>query len=186
MDTKRATTISKFLSLVLRHDPAAAGVSLDAGGWVDVDALLVGAAKAGTPFTREELEAVVAASDKQRFSVSDDGQRIRANQGHSVAVDLGLLPRTPPAVLYHGTVERFREAIKREGLRPMQRQHVHLSADPETASAVGQRRGKPLILTIDAAALHAAGHTFYLSANGVWLTDAVPPGYFSDINDEQI
>ena len=178
MDTKRATTISKFLSLVLRHDPSAAGVSLDAGGWVDVDALLTGAARAGTSVTRDELKAVVAASDKQRFSLSDDGRRIRANQGHSVSVDLGLSPRTPPEVLYHGTIERFLEAIRQEGLRPMQRQHVHLSADIDTAKMVGQRRGKPVVLRVHAAALHAAGHAFFRSANGVWLTDAVPPAFF--------
>ena len=179
IDKARATRLSKFLSFVLRHKPEAAGLALDAGGWAEIDALLTGATSAGEPMTRAELEAVVATSDKQRYGISTDGRRVRANQGHSIDVDLGLAPVEPPATLYHGTVEKFLDAIRREGLRPMTRQHVHLSPDIETASKVGQRRGKPVILKIDAAAMHAAGHAFYVSANGVWLVDAVPPEHLS-------
>ena len=186
MDAKRATTISKFLSLVLRHDPAAASLTLDAGGWAEVDALLRGAAAAGVDVTRDELERVVRDSDKQRFSLSDDGRRIRANQGHSVPVNLGLVPSVPPDVLYHGTVARSLDAIRREGLRPMERQHVHLSPNVDNAAKVGQRRGQPVVLTIDAARLHADGGVFYLSVNGVWLTDAVPPAYIATSDERDV
>ena len=174
MDPIRA---SKFLSLVLRHDPSAAGMTLDAGGWAGVDALLAGANRASLPLDRPGLEAVVRASDKQRFALSDDGRRVRANQGHSVEVD--LVPVAPPPVLYHGTVARFVEAVRREGLRPMRRRHVHLSADRATAESVGRRRGEPVVLTVDAAAMAGAGLAFYQSANGVWLADAVPPEYLA-------
>ena len=185
MNAKRAVRISKFVSLVLRHDPAAAGVVLDANGWADVDALLAGAARAGMPFTAEELRAVVARSDKQRFALSADERRIRANQGHSVAVDLELPPAEPPAVLYHGTVDAHLESILAEGLRKRSRQHVHLSADVETARRVGARRGRPVILAIDAAAMHARGHSFWRSANGVWLADAVPREFLSRLGEPE-
>lgn len=127
--------------------------------------------------TREELLDIVTHSDKQRFAISTDGLRIRANQGHSVEVDLALMPIEPPAVLFHGTVARFLDAIEREGLRAGERTHVHLSADVETAKKVGARRGAPVILEVDAAAMHRAGLEFFRSANGVWLTAAVPPQY---------
>jgi putative RNA 2'-phosphotransferase len=177
----RATRISKYLSLVLRHDPAAAGITLDAEGWVAVEELLAGAARNGFPFTRAELEEVVRTNDKQRFALSGDGQRIRANQGHSVSVDLGLNPETPPAILYHGTVERFVSSILANGLDKQARQHVHLSSDIATASRVGSRRGRPIILKIAAVQMHSAGFRFFCSANGVWLTDQVPPQYISRI-----
>lgn len=151
--------LSKRLSLVLRHDPAHLGLTLDAGGWVSVDDLLRQLAAHGTPVTREALDALVASNDKQRFALVDG--RIRANQGHSVPVDLGLVPRVPPDVLFHGTATRSLDAILREGLRPMSRQHVHLSADRETAVRVGQRHGRPVVLGVDAAALHAAGTVFW-------------------------
>lgn len=125
------------------------------------------------------LEKVVADNDKQRFSFSDDGQKIRANQGHSVQVDLKLEPQTPPDILYHGNVERFLESIRQEGLIPGSRQHVHLSADTKTATAVGSRRGKPIILEIAAAQMHRDGYHFFISQNGVWLTDKVPPEYIA-------
>ena len=181
MDKERATRISKYLSLVLRHDPAAAGVTLDAEGWVGVDELLAGAARHGRSFTRAELEEVVQNNDKQRFALSPDVQRIRANQGHSISVDLGLTPETPPEVLYHGTVDRFLSSVMSHGLEKRARQHVHLSPDVETATRVGSRRGTPVILKIDAASMHSAGFLFFCSANGVWLTDHVPPQYISSV-----
>ena len=179
MDKQRKTHISKYLSLVLRHDPSAAGITLDTEGWVDVAVLLAGAAQHGVSFTFVELEEVVQTNDKQRFALSSDRRRIRANQGHSVNVDLGLNPETPPAVLYHGTVERFVESIMTSGLEKRARQHVHLSPDIATATKVGSRRGQPVILKIAAANMHAAGFHFFRSANGVWLTDQVPPEYIS-------
>ena len=179
MDKKRNTQISKYLSLVLRHDPSAAGITLDAEGWVEVDDLLAGAARHGVSVTFAELEEVVRTNDKQRFALSADSKRIRANQGHSINVDLGLQPETPPAVLYHGTVERFVSSIMANGLEKRARQHVHLSPDVVTATRVGSRRGKPVILKIAAANMHSAGFQFFRSANGVWLTDQVPPEYIS-------
>jgi putative RNA 2'-phosphotransferase len=177
MDEHRATRISKFLSLVLRHRPAAAEVALDAEGWVTIAALLSGAARHGMLIHRNELDYVVATNEKRRFAVSPDGRRIRANQGHSIAVDLGLARQEPPARLYHGTVERFLAGILARGLQKKSRQHVHLSPDEATARRVGQRRGEPVILEIAAAEMHMAGHVFYRSANDVWLTGSVPPAH---------
>ncbi|MGX6448703.1 RNA 2'-phosphotransferase [Patulibacter sp. S7RM1-6] len=171
------TRISRFLSLVLRHAPEEAGVRLDAAGWVAVDALLDGAAARGMAFSRADLERVVATSDKRRFEL--DGERIRAAQGHSVPVELGLESRTPPAVLFHGTHPGALDAIRREGLRPMARRQVHLSATPETATQVGARRGTPVVLTVDAAGMHADGQPFWRAANGVWLCAAVAPRYLT-------
>ena len=129
---------------------------------------------------RAEFDAVVAGSDKQRFGLDDTGTRVRANQGHSVAVDLQLDPADPPDVLYHGTAERTLPAIMAAGLKPMGRHHVHLSAEVETARRVGARHGRPVVLVVDAAGLLAAGGVFYRSANGVWLVDAVPPQYLRE------
>lgn len=170
---------SRFLSLVLRHRPEAADLALDAEGWTEVETLLRGAHGQGLILTRDDLERVVRTNDKQRFELSPDGSRIRARQGHSVSVDLGLTSRTPPDVLFHGTVANALPAIRREGLRPMKRHHVHLSPDRETASHVGARRGAPLILVVDAAGLHATGVPFYHTENGVWLVDAVPPAFLT-------
>ncbi|MBF9221403.1 RNA 2'-phosphotransferase [Hymenobacter ruricola] len=181
MDTKQATRLSKFLSLHLRHKPDAIGLQLQEGGWVSVADLLAACATHGTPISREELAEIVAGSDKQRFAFDETGTRIRAQQGHSVAVDLQLKPATPPAVLYHGTAPAALPAIRREGLQKMSRHHVHLSPDEETARRVGARRGQPLILTVDAAGLHAAGGVFYESGNGVWLVEAVPPEYLGGL-----
>lgn len=167
---------SKFLSLVLRHQPDVIGLSLDAEGWADIDALIRLAA-GRKPLTRALIEAVVENNNKQRFAISADGQRIRAHQGHSIDVDLGFVPVTPPARLYHGTATRFVESIRREGLVKRSRQHVHLSADADTATNVGARHGTPAILVVHAAEMVAAGHAFYRSGNGVWLTDAVPPDF---------
>ena len=168
-----STRNSKFLSLVLRHDPDRIGITLDDAGWTDVAALLDATAAHGVMITRDELVQIVATSDKQRFALSPDGARIRANQGHSVEVDLALAPATPPAVLYHGTVGQFVDSIREQGLIKGARHHVHLSADTATAAKVGGRRGKPVILTVRAADMVAAGHTFFCSENGVWLVDHV-------------
>jgi putative RNA 2'-phosphotransferase len=181
MDAKQATRLSKFLSLHLRHQPAAIGLRLQAGGWVGVDELLAACASHGVPISREVLAELVAGSDKQRFAFDETGARIRAQQGHSVEVDLQLLPAVPPAVLYHGTAPAALPAIRREGLQKMSRHHVHLSPDEETARRVGARRGRPVILAVDAAGLHAAGGVFYESGNGVWLVDAVPPQYLREL-----
>lgn len=165
---------SKFLSLVLRHKPEEIGLSLDENGWTDVDELIRLVNQHGKPLTRDLLERIVTENDKKRFAFSDDGKRIRASQGHSVEIDLALTPSAPPELLYHGTATRFLDSIRATGLHSANRQHVHLSRDIETATKVGQRHGKPAILTIRAGAMHAAGRVFYLSANGVWLTDLVP------------
>ncbi|MEV0978771.1 RNA 2'-phosphotransferase [Streptomyces sp. NPDC049915] len=172
---RRVVRVSKYLSKHLRHQPDRIGLVLDEGGWAEIDALLAAAAEHGFPITRKELEHVVAANDKQRFAI--EGGRIRASQGHSVDVDLGLSPVTPPPYLYHGTVIRYLDAIRAEGLRPMNRHDVHLSADRETATRVGARRGRPVVLSVDAGAMHRDGHVFHVSANGVWLTRAVPARY---------
>lgn len=171
---KELTQVSKFISLILRHNPGRIGLTLDSGGWANVDELLTKAQHAGHPITRSQLEEVVAQNNKQRFRFSNDGMMIRANQGHSIDVNLGLEPLVPPAILYHGTATRFVENIRREGLLKRRRQHVHLSADVDTARMVGGRHGSPIILTVDTAAMHTAGYAFYCSENGVWLTDHVP------------
>jgi putative RNA 2'-phosphotransferase len=171
--------VSKRLSYVLRHRPDSVGVTLDEAGWADIDALLAALAAHGLRLTRDELEHAVAANDKRRFAFDETGTRIRASQGHSVRVDLGYADEPPPAELFHGTVERFLPAILTEGLRPGRRHAVHLSPDVATARAVGGRRGRPVVLRVDSAAMVADGHTFTRSANGVWLTDAVPPRYLS-------
>ena len=168
---------SRFLSLVLRHDPGRIGIELDENGWTPVSSLLEKMAAAGRRISRATLEEVVATNDKRRFAFSEDGERIRASQGHSVAVDLDLTAVVPPETLFHGTATRSVESIRAQGLQSRSRQHVHLSADETTATKVGARHGKPVVLTVQAGAMHADGHKFYLSANGVWLTDVVPPQY---------
>jgi putative RNA 2'-phosphotransferase len=175
MDERRTVKVSKYLSKHLRHQPQRIGLTLDEGGWVEIDTLIAAARAHGFPFTRDELDHVVAANDKKRFAV--DGTRIRASQGHSVEVDLGLPPATPPPYLYHGTVAAHLDAIRAEGLRPMNRHDVHLSPDRDTATRVGARRGRPVVLSVDTGAMHRDGHVFHVSANGVWLTKAVPPEY---------
>jgi putative RNA 2'-phosphotransferase len=174
MNDKKLTTISKFLSLVLRHQPQRLGLALDAAGWVAIDELIAQAAQAGRAITRAQLDEVVATNDKQRFAISADGLRIRASQGHSIAIDLELPPREPPAVLYHGTASRWIASILRSGLDRRSRHHVHLTESLHTATSVGSRYGVPVILRIDAQAMAAAGHVFRCSDNGVWLVDAVP------------
>ncbi|MQY12431.1 RNA 2'-phosphotransferase [Streptomyces sp. RB5] len=181
MDEKRLIRTSKRLSHCLRHDPAHYGVALDGAGWVEVDVLLKALAARGIRVSRADLDEVVAGNDKKRFAFSADGRRIRASQGHSITVDLGYEPVEPPAVLYHGTVGSALPQIRRDGLRPMNRHDVHLSADVATARRVGTRRGKPVVLTVDAARLHADGTEFRRSANGVWLVSQVPPEYLGTL-----
>jgi putative RNA 2'-phosphotransferase len=173
---------SKRLSLVLRHRPGAIGITLDRAGWTDIAALLAALAAHGTGMSRADLDAVVAGNDKQRFAVDQTGTRIRANQGHTVPVELGYPPEAPPPLLYHGTVAVSLTAIFAQGLLPGTRHDVHLSGDTATARQVGSRRGAPVILAVDAAAMAADGHVFRRSANGVWLTAAVPPRYLRRVD----
>ena len=177
MTEDRLVRVSKFLSRHLRHAPEDLGLTLAPGGWVGVDDMLTACARKRMPLSRAELDEVIARNDKRRFSFDDTGARIRANQGHSVPVDLGLSEAAPPDVLYHGTGHRPVDAILREGLKRMNRHHVHLSADAETARKVGARHGRPVVFAVDAAAMRGAGHVFYRSANGVWLIDAVAPRF---------
>lgn len=166
---------SKFLSLVLRHQPEVVGIALDSSGWVDVEELLAACAKHGRRITPEQLRHVVESSDKKRFAFSEDGKRIRASQGHSVEVELGYEPAEPPEILFHGTAERFLDSIRTQGLTRQARHHVHLSETAQTATAVGHRHGKPVVLRIKSGEMHRRGVEFFRSANGVWLVDAVPP-----------
>ena len=170
---------SKFLSLVLRHKPEQIGLNMDANGWVYVDELLQKCNRNKFHLDFKTLVEIVETNDKKRFIFSEDQKRIRANQGHTVEVDLEFVATTPPDSLYHGTVENFIDSIKEKGLNKMKRLHVHLSKDIETALKVGSRRGKPIILKIDASKMAADGFPFYLSANGVWLCDEVPFKYIS-------
>lgn len=174
---KETTRLSKQLSYVLRHNPGDIGITLDEQGWADVAILLNSLTANGHPITLDVLRHVVATNAKQRFSFNSDETKIRANQGHSVEVELGYTATTPPEFLYHGTVDRFAAAIMQQGLQKMNRHHVHLSADTATATTVGLRRGKPLILQVSAGKMYEAGYRFYLSDNNVWLTDEVPPAF---------
>ena len=174
-----AAKLSKFLSYILRHKPDSIGLVLDSQGWASIDELIAKSDVAGTAFNREQLLEVVSTNDKKRFSISADGQRIRAAQGHSVTVDLDLPPQAPPAVLYHGTATQFIESICATGLTAQNRQQVHLSADEKTAHRVGQRHGTPIVLTVDAARMYANGFAFFLADNGVWLTERVPPEFLT-------
>ena len=169
--------VSKFLSLVLRHEPELIGQSLDKGGWVRIDALIEGANRIGVHLDEAILMQVVKESDKKRFSIDSDGQRIRANYGHSIHVDLYLDSSPPPELLFHGTATRSLEAIRKGGLTPGNRMYVHLSRDEETALSVGRRHGRPVVLSIQTRRMHDAGFEFYLSASGVWLTCGVPVEY---------
>jgi putative RNA 2'-phosphotransferase len=175
---------SKYLSLVLRHKPEEIGLVLDGQGWADIGELIEKAGKHGMALTRELIAEVVAISDKQRFAIDDSGRRIRANQGHSVDVDLGLAPSEPPPVLFHGTGETSLAAIRTEGLKAGQRQHVHLSPDKDTAIRVGRRHGRPVVLRIAAGRMRESGHVFFLSTNGVWLTEAVPVQFIEFPNEK--
>ncbi|MGD1957594.1 MAG: RNA 2'-phosphotransferase [Fulvivirga sp.] len=181
MDSKNLKRISKLMSYVLRHKPEHINVQLDENGWLEVEKLIEGINRQESiALDRATLEEVVKTNDKKRFILSDDGTKIRANQGHSIQVDLELKEIEPPEFLYHGTVSKFMKSIREEGLMKMNRQHVHLSKDRETAINVGGRRGKPVILVIQSGAMYRDGIKFFRSQNGVWLTDFVDPKYFSE------
>lgn len=184
MNDRRRISVSKYISKHLRHAPEAIGLTLGDGGWVPIEALLTAAAKHQFPITPEEVEQVVASCEKQRFAIDPTGQLIRANQGHSVQVELHLEPITPPDVLYHGTAVHLREPLLAAGLLKMRRQHVHLSADVLTALAVGQRHGRPIVFAVDTMSMSRDGYVFFRAANGVWLTDHVPPRYLRELPQE--
>lgn len=169
--------LGRFLSLVLRHNPSAAFLTLDPHGWADVDDLIAGCCRAGKSIDRETLERIVRENEKKRYSFNEDHTKIRANQGHSIQVDLEFVSQTPPDRLYHGTASRFLDSIRREGITRQSRQYVHLSRDEATAQQVGSRHGNPVVLTIDAARMHDDGYEFFLAQNGVWLCHEVPWRY---------
>lgn len=181
MNNSRLVKISKYLSKHLRHQPERISIKLAPGGWVAVDELLASCKKHSFPINRNELEEVVASNDKKRFSFDDTGMLIRANQGHSVEVDLQLAQTTPPEVLYHGTGHSAVEEILQSGLCKMSRHHVHLSAEITTAKIVGARHGCPVVFAVKAEVMHQANYRFYCSDNGVWLVDYVPPEYLHQI-----
>ena len=177
MTEKEIIKTSKFLSLILRHEPERAGLKLGEAGWVGVDELLQAVNSHGVTLTLDQLKHIVATSDKKRFAFSDDGQCIRASQGHSIEVDLQYPPQTPPEILYHGTATRFLDSIRQHGLQKMERHDVHLSAETKVTVQVGGRHGRPALLTIRAGDMHRAGFAFRCSANGVWLVNHVPPQF---------
>ena len=177
--SKNDVKLGKFLSLVLRHNPQAAGITLDEHGWADVQELLAGVQHSGRQIDIETLERIVRENNKQRYSFNADHTKIRANQGHSLQVDVELTAVKPPRYLYHGTAARFLSTIRQEGIRKMSRQYVHLSSDFQTAIEVGRRHGSPVVLTINAEAMAQDGVIFYRSENGVWLCEHVAPKYFS-------
>ena len=181
--SKEFTDTSKFLSYVLRHEPHAIGITLDSEGWADVDALIAGSKAAGRELDRELIQAVVSSSDKKRFALSDDNRRIRAVQGHSTdSVAIRHVAKEPPTFLYHGTATRFLDSILAEGLRPGQRHHVHLSEDTSTATTVGERYGKAVILKVEALRMHQQGFIFFQADNGVWLVEQVPASSLTPLN----
>lgn len=173
---KELTKISKHLSYVLRHKPESIGLYLDPQGWASIEDLI---SKTDFPLNYKVLKETVEQNDKKRFSISDDGSYIRANQGHSTNIDLGLRPIEPPYILFHGTADRFLDSIMKKGLLPQQRHHVHLSTNIQTAKKVGQRHGNPIILTIKSKNMHDQGFEFFLSTNEVWLCKEVPPKFLS-------
>jgi len=184
LNRKQQVRLSKWMSRVLRHRPEEIGLQLDAAGWAKLEALLAGLNQHGGRYSMDDLLEIVRTNDKQRFALSTDGHMIRASQGHSLSVDLGLAPKQPPDRLFHGTTGRNLASIQAEGLLPRSRQHVHLSLDWETARSVGARHGSPVVLEIQAGSMHAAGYPFYLADNGVWLVERVPPGFIT-ISDGQ-
>ena len=175
-NSMREKNISKYISLILRHKPEVIGITLDEHGWAEVNELIEGIRKS-TDFDMTMLEKIVAEDEKQRYSFNENKTLIRANQGHSIPVDVELQQKTPPAILWHGTGEKFTASIDSMGLIPKSRLYVHLSSDQQTAKKVGARHGKPIIYQVDAESMSRDGYEFFLSANGVWLTKAVPPQY---------
>ena len=177
MDEKSLVKISKYLSKHLRHQPERLDLSLESGGWVNIEDLLAACRRNNFSISPDELTEVVERNDKRRFSFDETGTKIRANQGHSVEIDLQLKPSAPPDVLFHGTNEKSVSVILKHGLLKMARHHVHLSTDEKTARSVGARRGKPVIFAVDAAAMRGEDYEFFVSANGVWLVETVPPKF---------
>jgi putative RNA 2'-phosphotransferase len=176
---KQLKHISKLLSLVLRHEPEHIGLTLNEQGWAQVPELIAKVKQTGLSLDFTTLQIIVDTNDKKRFAFNEDKTLIRANQGHSIEVDLQLTQQVPPPTLFHGTAEKNISLIKQRGLRKMNRHHVHLTASEETALKVGQRHGKPVILTIQALAMHEQQYIFYVSGNGVWLTDQVPVDFIA-------
>ncbi len=174
MNEKQIKRISKFLSLILRHRPDKINIKLDDYGWANVEILIEKCNKFGVKFTKEELTEVVATNNKKRFAFNDNQTKIRASQGHSIEIKLGYTAVEPPITLFHGTASRFLDPIKKDGLKKMNRHHVHLSPEKSTASNVGQRHGRLVMLVVLSKKMHEAGYEFFVSENGVWLTDHVP------------
>lgn len=181
MSKNKKDKLGVFLSLVLRHQPEAAGIALDEHGWADVRELLQGINDTGRGIDMEMLEGIVRTDEKGRYRFNEDKTLIRANQGHSIPVDVELTQAEPPSILYHGTAKRFEAAILKEGLKPMSRLYVHLSADKETAVKVGKRHGSPVVFEVDSGEMYKGGVKFFLSHNGVWLTDKVAPEYLKQL-----
>lgn len=181
MKKMKNDSLSKFISLILRHHPEAVNIQLDEHGWADVEELIAGIKKTGKRINRELLEEIVQTDQKQRYSLNEDKTLIRANQGHSISVDVELKELEPPALLYHGTAVGFLDSIQKEGLKPMGRLYVHLSKDVETALNVGRRHGKPVVLKIRSGDMYRDGQVFYMSENGVWLTKRVDTKYFQQM-----
>lgn len=180
MNEQHKKTISKFLSLVLRHKPEAIGLKLDEKGWANVEELREKCAEQSKDFTLEELDEIVETNDKKRFIFNEDKTQIRANQGHSIDIDLALRPKQPPEFLYHGTAQINVDSILEKGIEKRSRQHVHLSSDKDTATKVGMRHGKPFLFTVMTGKMYEDGILFYLSENNVWLTDFVDPQYIKN------
>lgn len=180
MPTGNTTELSKFMSYVLRHSPESIGIALDSEGWVPISELIEAAVLSGRAVTEEAIRQVVETSEKKRFTISDDGLRIRAAQGHTTAsVAIEHVEKIPPAELFHGTATRFLSSIRERGLVPGQRHHVHLTVDRDIARQTGSRHGEPVVLVVQAATMSQQGHRFYIADNGVWLVDAVPPDFLS-------
>lgn len=177
MNDRKMKNSSKFLSLILRHQPELIGIKLDPNGWVSVSELLTACKNKGKSISLEELQFIVDTNNKKRFSFDQQKLRIRANQGHSINVDLGYEPKSPPSMLYHGTAKHHLEQILKTGILKKSRHHVHLSLSPETAKDVGKRHGVPIVLSIQAFQMAQDGYVFYVSKNGIWLTEHVPPKY---------
>lgn len=172
------TRTSRYISLILRHKPETIGITLDEHGWADVDELIAGVSRTH-PLTMELLEEIVRTDEKQRYSFNGDKTLIRANQGHSIPVDVELPELEPPTILYHGTGQKYVPSIDRQGLLPKSRLYVHLSADEDTAAKVGRRHGPPIVYTVQAGKMSEDGYLFYRSVNGVWLTKEVPIEYLA-------
>ncbi len=181
MNEKQYTKLSKFLSLILRHQPEVIGLSLNSNGWADVNELISKLTSSGKQIDFETLENVVETDNKKRYRFNDDKSKIRANQGHSLNIDLGYEPKVPPRILYHGTGQKYEDSILKTGIEKRDRHHVHLSTDIETAKNVGQRHGKPIIFEILAEAMYNDGYEFFVSENGVWLTHNIPVKYLRKI-----